>query len=177
MNLSGTATTAVLLLATALSPACDDDLAAPSSLPVVLTAELRSENEVPPIPGTSPEAAARGAVQVTITVTRDQTGAVTGATARFDLQLSGLPGDAVLVGAHIHPGAAGVNGPVVVNTGLASTTPLTTIGNAQTVTLDGIAIAPAVAQAIFDNPTGYYFNVHSFRHPGGVLRGQLRRTF
>lgn len=177
MKLSGIARTAVLLLATALSPACDDDLTTPSGLPVVLTAELRPENEVPPIPGTSPEASARGAVQVTLNITRDTAGALTGATARFDLQVVGLPGDTVLVGAHIHPGVAGVNGPVVVNTGLASTTALTAIGSAQTVTLDGIAVAPAVAQAIIDNPAGHYFNVHSFRHPGGVLRGQLRRAF
>lgn len=167
---------AVMVLATCVAAACDDDTTSPSALPVVLTAELRTENEVPPIASTSPEASARGAVQITLNLTRDSGGAISSATARFDIQMAGFPGDTVFVGAHIHPGAAGVNGPVVLNTGLASTTTITTIGSGQTVTFTDISVPSAVAQAMIDNPAGFYFNVHSFRHPGGVIRGQLRRT-
>ena len=29
---------------------------------------------------------------------------------------------------------------------------------------------------IFNNPAGYYFNVHSTLHPNGVARGQLAKV-
>jgi hypothetical protein len=31
----------------------------------------------------------------------------------------------------------------------------------------------AVFNAIINNPSGFYFNVHSTLNPGGVARGQL----
>jgi CHRD domain-containing protein len=34
----------------------------------------------------------------------------------------------------------------------------------------------AVAQSVFDNPTGNYFNVHTTINTGGAIRGQLARV-
>lgn len=115
---------------------------------------------------TSAEAAGTGAVQVTIS----------GSTATFHVQLTGFPGSTEFVGAHIHPGAAGVNGPVVVDTRLSASNSPAQITGTSRVFDATVAIDPALAQAIINNPAGFYFNVHSRAHPGGVVRGQLQRV-
>ena len=63
-------------------------------------------------------------------------------------------------GAHIHQGAVGEAGPVVVD---LSQLRQGCIGN----------VAPALIQAISANPTGYYVNVHTAEFPNGAVRGQL----
>ena len=67
--------------------------------------------------------------------------------------------------AHIHKGAKGTNGPVVV--------PL----NAP---VDGksfgcVDVADALAKDLAQNPQNYYFNIHTKAHPAGEIRGQLHR--
>ena len=152
----------------------DDGITGPSGAPLVFTAQLSSANEVPAV--SNSESGATGAVQVTMDVTRDSSNAITAATADFHFQMI-VPGEPIFVGAHIHPGVAGVNGPVAVNTTLsASTAPNRVGGSAAEWTFRNIALTPAQAQAITDNPSAFYFNVHTFLNPGGVARGQLRRT-
>ena len=66
--------------------------------------------------------------------------------------------------AHIHKGAAGTNGPVVV--------PLTAPGDKG----DSSGCVPADASLIDDilaNRSGYYVNVHTKEHPAGAIRAQL----
>lgn len=63
-----------------------------------------------------------------------------------------------LSGAHIHSGAAGVNGPVVVNF------------SGQ---LTGTDLADLDLANVLANPTNYYVNLHNSVYPGGALRGQL----
>jgi hypothetical protein len=58
-------------------------------------------------------------------VTRDGTGAISGGTAEFHFQLNGFPSSTTIIAAHIHPGAAGVNGGVIVNTGIVAGSPVT----------------------------------------------------
>src|SRR5262245_64288166 len=97
---------------------CDDDnttSTSPSGLPVVLSAVLRPANEVPPVGNA--ESVGTGAVQITMNLTRDAAGGLTGATADVYFQLLGFP-DTSVVGAHIHPGVAGLNVPVIVGTQL-----------------------------------------------------------
>lgn len=69
------------------------------------------------------------------------------------------------VASHIHAGAAGVSGGVVVPLDIAGFTGSTT----------GCAAAPAAAdlQAILANPAGFYVNVHTADFPAGAVRGQL----
>ena len=66
---------------------------------------------------------------------------------------------------HIHEGAEGVSGGVVVDLdldGFETTSEGCTTG-----------VAAATLQAIIANPAGYYVNVHNADFPGGAIRGQL----
>jgi CHRD domain len=63
--------------------------------------------------------------------------------------------------AHIHKGAAGVAGPIVIPFGGAYTAKGCTPTSAALIT------------AIEANPKGYYVNVHSMKFPGGAMRSQL----
>jgi hypothetical protein len=155
--------------------ACGDDSnpTAPSSAPLVFTAELLPSNEVPAV--SNAESVAHGAVQVTIDATRDSSGNVTGGTVRFDVQLAGLAENTTFTGAHIHSAVAGVNGAIVVNSAL--TPGLAPIQNGTAVwAFQNIPISAALLNQIIANPSAFYFNVHTFSNPGGVARGQLRRT-
>lgn len=67
------------------------------------------------------------------------------------------------VAMHIHKGATGANGPVVVPLDVKS--------------INGASICktatPALAAAIAADPAGYYVNIHTPAKPAGALRGQL----
>jgi hypothetical protein len=70
------------------------------------------------------------------------------------------------IGAHIHVGAADVAGPVVV----ALTPP---DGSGQS---EGCVVADkALADAIYNDPSAYYVNVHTTDFPAGAVRGQLTK--
>ncbi len=109
-------------------------------------------------------------------VARDGTGAIVGGgTVTFSLQLSGFPAGSAVIAAHIHPGAAGVNGAPLVSTGLSPAAPIVMADGTGVLTLTNVNISAADAQAIAANPAGYYFNVHTPVNPGGAARGQLGR--
>jgi hypothetical protein len=78
----------------------------------------------------------------------------------FTVTATGLD-DAVAM--HIHKGAAGVNGPVVIPFDAKK------IGAGKTC----VQAAPALVGQIVANPSGYYFNVHTPAFPAGAVRGQL----
>ena len=62
---------------------------------------------------------------------------------------------------HIHKGAAGTAGPVVVPLGAAYKA-------------KGCTKAPAkVVAAIEEHPSSYYVNIHTTKYPAGAIRGQL----
>jgi hypothetical protein len=164
----------MVLAACALVAGCgdDDNATGPSaSVPPIFTAQLSPANEVPPVANS--ESTTRGAMQVTLNVTRNSSNAITAATAGFYFQAAGLPEGTPIIGAHIHPGVAGVNGGVIVNTGLTAASPLRVPSGAVEFTVSGIPVDPVVAQAIINNPSAYYFNIHTPTNPGGVARGQL----
>ena len=123
-----------------------------------------------------PENTGHGAAQITFNVTRDGTGAISGGTAEFHFQLSGFPSSTTIIAAHIHPGAAGVNGGVIVNTGVVAGSPVTQSDGVMSFTSAPVTVPAALLQSIVNNPAGFYFNVHSPTNPGGVARGQLNRA-
>src|SRR5260221_11958453 len=110
------------------------------------TTPLAGGTEVPPV--TTP-ATGRG----TVSINADRS-----VTAR--ITVSGMTATA----AHIHTGAAGANGPVVV--------PFVKSG-------DNVFVAPEGARMTEEQYAAYkagntYVNVHSARNPGGEIRAQLR---
>lgn len=154
-----------VLAACTLTAGCGDDgPTSPSAAPLVFSAILSPANEVPPIGNA--ESGGRGAVQITFT----------GGTADFYYQLNGFPGGTTIVGAHIHPAPAGVNGPVIISTGASAAASLTLPNGSAEFRVSGIPVEAALIQAIVNNPAAFYFNVHSPLNPGGFTRGQLTRV-
>ena len=130
---------------------------------------------------TNADVAASGTMQLTMTVTRDAANTITGATYDFVINYTGFPPNTTLTGAHIHNAPATVNAGVVV--GLPLTTSDTAVSTGQgSMTKTGLSstsatVPPAtVAQGIFNNPAGNYFNVHTTINTGGAIRGQLVRS-
>jgi CHRD domain len=132
-------------------------------LPHQLTARLSGANEVPPA---DPDG--RGLAFVRVGHAR-----VCFAVGWTDI---GPP-----IFAHIHAGAAGVNGPVVV---LFFDVPELVAGTPPAELPDTISAAagcvedqdPAVLRDIRRKPRDHYVNVHNSEFPGGAIRGQLRRV-
>ncbi|HEX5736493.1 MAG TPA: CHRD domain-containing protein [Blastocatellia bacterium] len=141
---------------------------------IVFTAILSASNEVAPVVVHPTETGTTGSAFVTLEVTRSG-GVITAATTRFDASLSGMAANSVIILAHVHEGAAGVNGPIRIDSNISPAAPVPTVGGAASFTRTGLATTPSVAQAIINNPAGWYFNVHTALSPGGVARGQLVR--
>jgi CHRD domain len=70
------------------------------------------------------------------------------------------------IGAHVHEGVAGENGPVVV--------PLVP-PDANGVSSGCTHVSRELALAIIQDPENYYVNVHNMDFPDGALRGQLSK--
>jgi hypothetical protein len=134
------------------------------------TADIRPSNEVPPV--SNAEASGSGNVTVTFDTTTNTSGAITAASATFVVNATGFPPNTPINAAHIHPGVAGVNGGVLLSTTLAAGEVTLTNGSGS-FTKTVSTVDPAVAQNIINNPSAFYFNIHSTLNPGGVARGQL----
>lgn len=117
------------------------------------TADLSAEAEVP---NQGPDGATGSAV---ITVD-DETNEVC-----FELTIDGLGAQDAVIAAHIHEGAEGVAGDVVVPLFTEPPTGEMT-GCVQDVDADIVA-------AIIADPAGYYVNIHTEQFPDGAVRGQL----
>jgi hypothetical protein len=111
------------------------------------TAKLSGDNEVG---GGDPDGGGTAAVK-----TR-------GTEVCYDLKWTGV--DVTL--AHIHKGASGANGDVVVNF-FANESPLDASSKSGCVTAK-----EAVVKGLASNPGNYYVNLHSPEYPKGAVRGQ-----
>jgi hypothetical protein len=85
--------------------------------------------------------------------------------ACYTMSVKGL--GAKPVAAHIHKGAAGVNGPIVVDL------KPTFKGTSPRVSKKCVTAKASIVAAIRKNPAGYYANVHTSKNPAGAARGQL----
>ena len=98
--------------------------------------------------------------------------------ATFLITIDLLTGEAGTIRiAHIHRGAVGVNGPVVIDFGLTATP--TTAGGSTHIESQFEVTNPdtlAIVDQVLAKPSDFYFNVHSALNPGGVVRGQLVET-
>jgi hypothetical protein len=89
--------------------------------------------------------------------------------ACYRMSVSGL--GAKPVAAHIHRGAAGVAGPIVIDLKIGATT---FKGTSPRVASKCVPAQASIVSAIRRNPAGFYANVHTPKNPGGAARGQLR---
>jgi hypothetical protein len=117
---------------------------------VTLQTSLKGKNEVPG-PG-DPDGS--GSATITLDRTHNQ--------VCFTIHVSGITLPAT--GAHIHQGAQGVAGPIVV-----TLSPPDTTGSSS----GCVVVTPDLLNAILANVSGYYVNVHTVDFPNGALRGQL----
>jgi hypothetical protein len=167
-------------LAGILAAGCGSSPTTPSNQPTVFNVQLSAANEVPPV--TNEENTARGTAVITINPQRDGSGTITGGTIDFNVSMTGLQTTTVLTAAHIHPGAAGVPGGVLIGTGLSSQDNVPINNGSATFSKlnvpaagqNGQTTAAQNIQAILANPAGFYFNVHTARNGPGVMRGQLQ---
>jgi hypothetical protein len=112
-----------------------------------LHAELLPQNQSPPT-------ASNGSGTSLVTLNQGQ------GEVCWDINVENLTTSVIL--AHIHQGAAGVNGPVVVDF-------MEPVNG-----LNGCVHAdPALIKQIRQHPADYYVNVHTTMFPAGEVRGQL----
>lgn len=167
---------AVIACAAVLAAACGSKsptTPTPNPNQITFKATLSPANEVPPV--SNADQGASGTATVTLNVVRDAANTITGGNIAWTYSVSGFPAGTQLILNHIHEAGPGVNGGVVINSGLSAAAPLTlaagTLTNQAYVDLNANAVA--VYQRMIDNPNGFYFNVHSTLNPGGAVRGQL----
>ncbi|MBI3682783.1 MAG: CHRD domain-containing protein [Acidobacteria bacterium] len=141
---------------------------------VTYLAVMATRNEVPPITTQN----ADGLSAITVMRTYDERGVMDSGQVIFEADYA-LESQKTLTGYHIHNGPAGVNAAVVVNTGLAN--------QLSTASGRGSLLFPVevdvsrqanldVMNGLFENPEGFYANIHTTEFPAGLIRGQLRRT-
>jgi hypothetical protein len=107
---------------------------------------LAGDDEVPAV-----KTSATGSGSITVGADKSVKGSVT---------TSNIAGTA----AHIHTGAAGANGPVII--------PLTKKGDNQWIVPDGAKLSDDQFQSY--NAGNLYVNVHSAAYPGGEIRAQIK---
>lgn len=141
---------------------------------LVLLTQMSPGNEIPALP----ESGASAVCAVEVIAARNAAGAALSAEVLFDADYAGLPAGTSFTGFHIHSGAAGGNGPVVINSGLASPVAVTGDGKLRyQVQIDPANRSQALAVAgLFRTPAAYYVNVHTTAFPAGAMRGQLHAT-
>ena len=130
-------------------------------------------NEVPPIADLNASALAKAS----LFTTRNAAGEVTSGTVIFDANYT-FPSSVTFRGFHIHDGAAGINGPVRIDSGLSATNTVTDddgVGNLLfRINVGGEnALGLATLRSAVDAPANHYLNLHTTVNTGGAIRSQL----
>lgn len=142
---------------------------------ITFRAAMLPSNENPAI-----DINASGTALIRAHVARNAAGEVVSGTVDFTINYT-FPGAMEFTGLHIHRGDVGINGPVLINTGIGGTggNVVDTVGKG--IIFRAAQVRPTDAAGLdalrdmLDNPAGYYVNIHSTVNPGGVIRGQLQK--
>jgi len=94
---------------------------------------------------------------------------VDGSTLHFFLLAHNI---AAPTAAHVHVGAAGTGGAVLVAL-VTDPAGFVDVGNASYLATGSVALTTEQAAAITGDPAGHYFNIHNADHVAGAVRGQL----
>lgn len=113
-----------------------------------------------------------GEAVVEFVLQRSAGGAIQSAVVDFRINYT-LGQEETLTNMHIHRGAEGVSGPVVVPPVFGPAFAASGSGSFLRVASVSDATGIATLEAIMANPAGYYVNIHSRSHPAGIMRGQL----
>jgi uncharacterized protein (TIGR03437 family) len=149
---------------------------AQSAETAVFVAALSPDNEVPAITGY----AATGTAVLYAHAMRNAQGQIVSGSVDF-VVYHNFPDTPTVTGLHVHNGVAGVNAGVVINTGITGANSLT-VATARGIIERQAQVLPtdmagvAALNGLFNNPNGYYANLHTTVYVGGVLRGQLYRA-
>jgi uncharacterized protein (TIGR03437 family) len=155
-------------------------LAGPACAQTVETVPFRAVlapgNEVPAVTNLN----ASGAGTVWVHIVRDASGQIISGSVDFDVSYS-FPGEVTLTGMHIHSGAAGVNGPVTISSGLSGSASVSNPEGRGSIQRQAQVPPTSTAgldtlKGLFQDPSQYYLNLHTTVNPAGVLRGQLQRA-
>src|SRR5215212_3440074 len=147
---------AAILTLTLAGPASGAKLGGADQGGRLFTTTLSGAEEVDPITGDFGAGDPDGSGLATLTVNPGQS------EVCYELSVEDIMLPAI--GAHIHVGDAGENGPVVV-----SLVP----PDASGVSSGCAEVSRELALAIIQNPEGYYVNVHTTDFESGAIRGQL----
>ena len=156
----------ITLLALCLAPL---SLQADTSETVYFRAGLSPANEVPPVVSESSASST-----VTFHIRRDDAGEIVSAIADFDVNYE-LPAAVMATGLHIHQGAEGVNGPVEIDSGLSVANPAD-LEVSGSVSRQVEVTDLEILEALLEEPSGFYVNLHTPANPGGLFRGQLSQA-
>jgi hypothetical protein len=143
---------------------CGSDNPNTPSDTTIFTVQLSALNEIPAV--TNTEVSARGTAVITVNKATN--------TIDFSVSLNSFPTTSVLTAAHIHPGAAGATGSVLVGTGLTAANAPSLASGSATFTFAGVQATAEQVTNILAAPQNFYFNVHTQANGPGVMRGQLR---
>jgi Cu/Zn superoxide dismutase len=156
----GAAALAAVIAAAGAVVACSSDPTAPQS--TMYVARMSGANEVP---------------RVTVGASGTATLTLTGRTLSYVVTVNGLSGNAAA--SHIHVGAAGSNGGIVVPFNAAGvqsgqvasgTVDLTQPISNGTTSISGDSLLTLLNNGLL------YTNVHTAANPGGEIRGQITRA-
>jgi len=157
--------------------ACAVSAYAQSAETAVFVAALSPANDVPAVTGYD----ASGTAVLYAHVMRNAQGQIVSGSADF-VVYHNFPDTPTVTGLHVHNGPVGVNAGVVINTGIAAGANSLTVANArgiierQAQVIGTNEAGVAALRGMFDNPAGYYVNLHTTVYAGGILRGQLHRA-
>ena len=139
---------------------------------------MSPDNEAPPV-----DLKASGVAVVTLLRAFDSNGIFASGWTTYALNYTGFPTDTSFTGFHIHDGGAGVNGPVIINSGIGGGANAVPSPTGSGSLLYDIPIArtdatfaaeTATLNDLFDNPAAHYINIHTTVNPGGAVRSQAQ---